>query len=181
MNAPAKDQLDRYFNLVTAGEDPEDVVALIWEDDEEEAPLPIPAPRPAPDVMVTEFPDGIVVGWDTCSIYNGGCGLMVKACTCAGGPKPLKVFSQWMSGEKDRPDYARTSAAGISTTVTTTSPAQALAKAGPRTKAATPVADSSVTCVLGDHRVAKADADKNDDDTYSCHTCQEAGTQRSRS
>lgn len=163
---PTKEQLDRYAALIVAGEDHEDASLVIWGDEPAE-----PAPEPKrPHVMVTEFPDGIVIGWDTCSILNGGCGQTVRVCKCKTGPHSLKVFEQWQTGERQRPDYAATSAAGISTTVTSATE--------PTTPVAAPVsaAPGEVPCSLGQHLVPLADAEKNDDGTYSCFNCQEASS-----
>lgn len=52
-------------------------------------------------VMITEFPDGIVIGWDSCS----ACFTSVKNCKCKGGPQHPKVFDRWLAGEDNMPRY----------------------------------------------------------------------------
>lgn len=62
-----------------------------------------------PIVMITEFPDGVVIGWDYCAIGNGGCGKRVNMCACKTGPHEPKIFNQWRTGEKIMPDYGKAS------------------------------------------------------------------------
>lgn len=61
--------------------------------------------HPTMNVMITEFPDGITIGWDRCSLNNGGCGLSINQCKCKGGPKELKVFEKWRTPEGGMPRY----------------------------------------------------------------------------
>lgn len=174
MSAPTKDQLDRYMDLVVDGEDPEDAIAVIWADEPE--PAPPPAPK-APMVMVTEFPDGVVVGWDTCASLNLGCGKHVSKCKCKGGPRELKVFTKWREVEGSLPAYGSTPNPLAETTATTS--VVAVTETGDVGRAGNESADlTMVPCVLGKHLVDPSCVDKNDDDTYSCFECQEKGLTR---
>ena len=165
---PTREQLDRYMDLVVAGEEPEDAIAVIWS----EAPA---APK-KPTIMVTEFPDGVVIGWDHCTAANGGCGKSVRLCTCKTGPKELRVFEQWRSGEKSMPDYAaaakQAKAAGVPTS-------SSIPEGTTGVVVATVDADL-IPCVNGEHLVDKSYVDKNDDGTYTCFDCQEKGVERPR-
>lgn len=173
MTVPTKEQLDRYMDLVVGGEEAEDAIAVIWAD--EPAPTPPPAPK-KPTVMVTEFWDGIVIGWETCSILNQGCGKHVSKCKCAGGPRSLKVFEKWHQQPETMPNYGASVARAAAE-----APATPVVGAGDmpgRPSSDDMPAESMVPCVLGQHLAKIDEADKNDDGTYSCFTCQESGAQR---
>lgn len=175
MTAPTKEQLDRYMDLVVGGEEAEDAIAVIWADE------PAPKAQPKPVIMVTEFPDGVVIGWDTCSGANGGCSKVVAKCACKGGPRSLKVFEKWLALPDTRPDYGNpTRYAGPAETAPTTVVVSepSAPSSGSRIAAATPA--NSVPCREGKHFAPIGEADRNDDGTYTCHACQEAGVQVER-
>lgn len=185
MTAPTKDQLDRYMDLVMEGEDAEDAIAVVWADEPEPAPEPAPEPKPAkpvkPTVMVTEFSDGVIIGWSHCTVLNGGCGKHVSKCECKGGPRELRVFDRWRNGESAMPNYAaNAAAAGITTATTTTSVVESVSADDEVELPATSTL-GQVPCREGKHFVSADAADKNDDGTYTCHACQEAGITLDRS
>lgn len=162
---PTKEQLDRYMDLMLEGQDAEDAIAVIWPDE--------PVKAKAPTVMLTEFPDGVAIGWDRCTVNNGGCGEPVAKCKCKGGPKEPRVFEEWRTGVKQMPEYGKTSAPGAPAVSRGVSKATTpVAAAAPTTPA------NSVACVLGKHFAPIDQADRNDDGTYSCFDCQEKGLQR---
>jgi hypothetical protein len=166
MTAPTKDQLDRYMDLVVGGEEPEDAIAVIWADEK----------TPPLRQMVTEFPDGIVIGWDTCNARNGGCGTHVSKCKCKGGPKEPEVFAKWRA-ESSYPGQGALTVATSAPKAATTPAVASSSDSSSGTAAVT----GQVPCREGKHFVAEADADKNDDGSYTCHACQEAGVQVDRS
>lgn len=164
MSHPTREQLDRYMDLVVSGEDPEDAIAVIWANEK--------APK-KPDIMVTEFPDGVVIGWDHCTAANGGCGKSVRSCTCKNGPKELKVFEQWRSGERTMPDYKaaakQAKAAGVPTT-------DAIGGTEAGVVVATEPKAVQVNCREHNGLVSPAEADVNDDGSWTCHACQESSS-----
>lgn len=165
MPAPTKEQLDRYMDLVVGGEEADDAIAVIWGEDPE---------PPKPTVMVTEFPDGVVIGWDHCAQASGGCGQSVRLCVCKDGPKELKVFEQWRSGAKSMPDYAAAGRAAKASGA----PALEGTESQPTTGVVVATKTDQVACALGKHFVDIGEADRNDDGTWSCWACQEKGLQR---
>lgn len=176
MSAPTKEQLDRYMDLVVGGEAEEDAIAVIWGDDEEPEP---PKPK-KPTVMVTEFPDGVIIGWDHCSALNGGCGKSVTKCECKDGrPKELAVFKQWRDGAKQMPDYSKAARAAKAAGVPNVDPDAT--GTGVVVATDTEALSGQVACVLGQHFAPLDESDQNDDETYSCWKCQEKGLQRERS
>lgn len=159
MSTPSKEQLDRYMDLVVEGHTPEDAMEVVFP----------PAKEKKPTIMVTEFPDGVVIGWDHCA----RCNKSVRTCACKEGPQELRVFEQWRTGNKTMPDYAaaakQAAAAGVPKT-------EALGKGNKGVVVA--IEQGLVACVIHGDAVPEAEADKNDDDTWTCHTCQESGAQR---
>lgn len=179
MTAPTKDQLDRYMDLVVGGEEPEDAIAVIWADEPEP---PKPAAPKKPTVMVSEFPDGVVIGWDFCTANNGGCGKTVAKCECKDGrPKEPRVFAKWREDSATMPDYSKAAreakAAGIPATDSLGEGSTGVVVAT-QPKPVTPA--NSVPCREGKHFASIDEADKNDDGTYTCFACQEAGVQVDR-
>lgn len=175
MTTPTVDQLDRYIDLLSeGGVEPADAIEAIWGE-----------PRSKPlTQMVTEFPDGIVIGWDTCAARNGGCGNHVSKCKCKTGPKEPQVFAKWRAESSYPGQGALTVAATPVLTdqhPNSDEPSYAneddLGRSG---NAPADIAKSQVPCVLGKHIVSIEDADQNDDGTYSCFDCQEKGLQRER-
>ena len=202
MTAPTVAELDRYIELLSESSvEPDDAVLAIWGMDEpdpaearyrdalarglsdheaREEGWPTPAPKKAkkPTVMVTEFPDGVVIGWDTCAIGNRGCGKVVSRCECKDGPRELSVFAKWRSEASTMPDYGATRRAAQSVA---TPVVEVIAGLGdePGRPSADDLPDSKLLpCVLGEHLVDPSYVDKNDDGTYSCFDCQEKGLQR---
>lgn len=170
--------LTRFADLIKQGFEPDEAGEVVF------GSTP-PAP-PKPDVMVTEFPDGVVIGWDHCTQANGGCGKSVRACTCKGGPKELKVFEQWRSGERQMPDYAAAGraakAAGVPTSGALPQGETGLVVGDAATGARTVTQPKGhtqpkgqVPCKTGEHLVPIEEAEKNDDGTWTCFACQEAG------
>lgn len=178
---PTPEQLQRVIDVVAAGLELEDAIESVWAD------VPEPKPQPKPNVMVTEFPDGVVIGWDFCAAANQGCGKHVSKCACKGGPKEAKVFAKWRADADTMPNYGKAAqeakAAGVATTdvggkgnVGVVVAVQSdLGRAG---NEPADLSKSQVRCVLSNHTVAVEDADQNDDGTYSCFDCQEKGLQR---
>lgn len=160
MSRPTPAQLQRVLDVVAAGLDLDDAIESVWADE--------PTPKQTkPTVMVTEFPDGVVIGWDHCTVLNGGCGRPVGACNCKGGPKELKIFSKWREAPGTMPAYATTK---------TPTPVPSI-QSSPRTGVrAAPT--GQVVCVGHRDFVDQSEADKNDDGTWTCYSCQEAGFQR---
>lgn len=154
---PTVPELQRVLDLVAQGFDLQDAADAVFID--------APAPK-APTVMVTEFPDGIVIGWQHCAVLNGGCGLHVTLCKCKKGPRELKVFEQWRSGTKVLPESYRPG----SETGTTTAVVTSVAPAGAPVSAPEP--DGQVTCRDHQGLVDRDDADQNDDKTWTCISCQ---------
>lgn len=181
MSAPTKDQLDRYMDLVVGGEEPEDAIAVIWADEPEP---PKPAAPKKPTVMVTEFPDGVIIGWDTCAALNGGCGKTVAKCECKTGPKELAVFAKWRAESDTMPNYGNRA-----TKVAPSRPDDARTHVDEKEAANATAREAisktitktgQVACALGEHFADIDQADQNDDGTYSCFDCQEKGLQRGR-
>lgn len=154
------DDLTRIYAGLDAGLDPEELFEVL----QAEKPA-APAPK-KPTVMVTEFPDGVVIGWDHCS----ECNRHVTKCECKGGPKELRVFEKWRNGDKAMPEYGKPAA----TTTASAPPAAAPTKAAPKKAAVHP--DGQVVCKDHNDFVPVEEAEKNDDGTWTCFRCQESST-----
>lgn len=175
MTAPTKDQLDRYMDLMLEGQDAEDAIAVIWADE------PEPAPKTKPvNVMVTEFPDGVVIGWDHCAIGNSGCGKHVSKCKCSGGPRELKVFAKWRDLPDTRPDYGNPDRHKVTVDAVASETGTGTPVVTKAERASSAAVAGQVPCREGKHFAAEAEADKNDDGSWTCHACQEAGVQVDR-
>lgn len=166
------EQLQRINDAISAGLDADEAIEAVFP----------PAQAKRPVTMITEFPDGIVIGWDTCSSVNSGCGLHISRCTCKGGPKELKVFEQWRQGEKTMPDYGKAANAarrsGVPSTGTIGGTETGIVVVATQPKPVTPA--NSVPCREGKHFAPIGEAEKNDDGSYTCLACQTAGVQIER-
>lgn len=115
-----------------------------------------------PHTMITEFPSGLVIGWDTCRYSNGGCGLHVSKCSCKNGPKEPAIFERWRKEEQALPKYHQSAGS------TPASPVKS------EPEGAATATGAMVPCALGQHLVPLDQAERNDDGSFSCFSCQEA-------
>lgn len=167
------EQLKRIVDAMAAGLDADEAIEAVF------PPVPQSPPK-RPDVMVTEFPSGLLIGWDFCRFSGGGCGAHVTKCKCKGGPKEPAVFQRWRDEEAVMPQYRK--AAGLAPlderptggtkTATLAGADNDEAQADARTTVTIP--KDMVPCALGKHLVPLDQAEKNDDGTWACFTCQEA-------
>jgi hypothetical protein len=172
MTTPSPDELHRYTELLGQGFEPSEAAEAIWQ-----APIDLPTPpaptKPTrPTTMLTEFPDGIVIGWDTCT----ACHRPVATCACKGGPVEPKVFAKWRGDAVAMPAYGRAKA---TTPVSVDAAPAAGITRGPAAGTEV-VASTSVLCREHEDWVLAEQADRNDDDTWTCHACQDAGVQKAR-
>lgn len=188
---PTTDEIQRIIDVVNLGENVEDAIEAIYGPDR---PSPAnsdvvaagvaaqkEAQRPKPTVMLTEFPDGIFIGWDRCAILNGGCGESVAKCKCKGGPKEARVFEEWRTGVKQMPEYGKATigTAPVSRGVSRKATTPALTNEEAREAISTTITKTGqVKCAIHGDFVDQAEADENDDHTWTCFVCQESGAQR---
>lgn len=169
--------LEEFMGLLINGMPTRQAVGQVW-------------PNAAPRHYVSDV-NGSLIGWDTC----GGCNKHVSRCTEPDGPSEPAYFARLREEDAARkaiaagenPTVARTSAvanaasspAPSESASSTSGPTEEASSASPESSesAATP-SRSMVPCAPGKHLVPEAEAERNDDGSWTCFDCQAGAAAR---
>lgn len=129
-----------------------------------------------PDVVLSEVPLGpdttstCVVGWDTCF----KCHLMVSNCSCKGGPVEPDYVRKFRQDKLPTPVSKAVPGKSASPSSQVPVSSDVNVEIDPDNPGSMPSKSFAPRCTACSNPTTPETADQNDDQSWTCHTCQEA-------